>query len=96
MYYKLGRGGRALWSGTVFMTWLAVTMVAMFLTINVGWSMGEAFREWCRSTGFNPALSDLFKLFIAVFGFVMVPIITASITAKLNKLLKGKKHEPQR
>lgn len=91
MYYKLGWSGKALWCGAVFMTWFAVTMVGVFVTINLGMSIGDGFREWCRSAGFNPILSDLFKLFSAVFGFVMVPILTTATIAKLNKRLKGKK-----
>jgi hypothetical protein len=91
MYYKLGLGGKALWCGAVFLTWLAVTMVGVSVTIHFGMSIGDGFREWCRSVGFNPILSDMFKLFSAAVGFVMVPIITAAAVAKLNKRLKGKK-----
>jgi len=89
MYYKLGRGGRALWSIAVFLTWCVVTVPAMGVSINLGMDIGDSMREATRAMGVTPIFSDFFKLFAAAFGFVAVPILSTAIIAKLNKRLKG-------
>lgn len=89
MYYRLGKGGQALWTLLFFVLWAYVTWNLMHWTVTSGMSLGDEFRGELRSVGLASIFSDFFKLFIALVGLFIVPILTIVVFTRINRKLKG-------
>ena len=89
MYYRLGSGGRSLWTIVTFVLWCYVTWSLMRWTLTSGMELGESLRLWLRSEGLATIFSDFFKLITSLVGFCGVPILTTLVFTKINRKLKG-------